>query len=98
VDRKPPRHPRKDGNHLPGYGWIFPVGDGTVNVGVGLLSTFMGWKSINTSRLMDAFSDAAPGHPPRDRDPRRRAAPPPTGSSVELARPDVRRRGDRPDR
>ena len=29
----------RDGNHLPGYGWIFPVGDGTVNVGVGLLST-----------------------------------------------------------
>ena len=28
----------------PGYGWIFPVGDGTVNVGVGLLSTFTGWK------------------------------------------------------
>ena len=25
----------RDGNHLPGYGWIFPVGDGTVNVGVG---------------------------------------------------------------
>ena len=25
----------KHGNHLPGYGWIFPVGDGTVNVGVG---------------------------------------------------------------
>ena len=34
----------RDGNHLPGYGWIFPVGDGTVNVGVGLLSTFAGWK------------------------------------------------------
>ena len=34
----------RDGNHLPGYGWIFPVGDGTVNVGVGLLSTFSGWK------------------------------------------------------
>ena len=34
----------RDGDHLPGYGWIFPVGDGTVNVGVGLLSTFAGWK------------------------------------------------------
>ena len=38
----------RDGNHLPGYGWIFPVGDGTVNVGVGLLSTFQGWKHVNT--------------------------------------------------
>ena len=42
----------KHGNHLPGYGWIFPVGDGTVNVGVGLLSTFSGWKDVNTSHLM----------------------------------------------
>jgi menaquinone-9 beta-reductase len=50
----------RDGNHLPGYGWIFPVGDGTVNVGVGLLSTFSGWKSINTSKLMDAFVATAP--------------------------------------
>ncbi|HEX4489603.1 MAG TPA: geranylgeranyl reductase family protein [Acidimicrobiia bacterium] len=50
----------RDGNHLPGYGWIFPVGDGTVNVGVGLLSTFKGWKDVNTSRLMEAFCDTAP--------------------------------------
>jgi geranylgeranyl reductase family protein len=50
----------RDGNHLPGYGWIFPVGDGTVNVGVGLLSTFRGWKDVNTSRLMEAFCDTAP--------------------------------------
>ncbi len=48
------------GNHLPGYGWVFPVGDGTVNVGVGLLSTFAGWKDVNTSRLMDAFVATAP--------------------------------------
>jgi menaquinone-9 beta-reductase len=50
----------RDGNHLPGYGWVFPVGDGTVNVGVGLLSTFSGWKSVNTSQLMDAFVATAP--------------------------------------
>jgi flavin-dependent dehydrogenase len=50
----------RDGNHLPGYGWIFPVGDGTVNVGVGLLSTFAGWKEVNTSKLMDAFVATAP--------------------------------------
>jgi geranylgeranyl reductase family protein len=52
----------RDGNHLPGYGWIFPVGDGTVNVGVGLLSTFAGWKNVNTSRLMEAFSETAPDY------------------------------------
>ena len=50
----------RDGNHLPGYGWIFPVGDGTVNVGVGLLSTFTGWKNVNTSHLMEAFCETAP--------------------------------------
>jgi geranylgeranyl reductase family protein len=50
----------KSGNHLPGYGWIFPVGDGTINVGVGLLSTFRGWKDINTSHLMEAFCATAP--------------------------------------
>lgn len=50
----------KHGNHLPGYGWIFPVGDGTVNVGVGLLSTFAGWKHVNTTRLMEAFCETAP--------------------------------------
>jgi len=50
----------KSGNHLPGYGWIFPVGDGTVNVGVGLLSTFRGWKHVNTSHLMEAFCETAP--------------------------------------
>ena len=46
----------RNGNSLPGYGWIFPVGDGTVNVGVGLLSTFRGWKSVNTSHLMNEFA------------------------------------------
>jgi geranylgeranyl reductase family protein len=52
----------KQGNHLPGYGWIFPVGDGTVNVGVGLLSTFSGFKDVNTSHLMDAFCETAPDY------------------------------------
>jgi geranylgeranyl reductase family protein len=50
----------RHGNHLPGYGWIFPVGDGTVNVGVGLLSTFSGWKHVNTTHLMEAFCETAP--------------------------------------
>jgi menaquinone-9 beta-reductase len=50
----------REGNVLPGYGWIFPVGDGRVNVGVGLLSTFAHWKDVNTSQLMDAFVEWAP--------------------------------------
>jgi geranylgeranyl reductase family protein len=49
-----------NGDVLPGYGWIFPLGDGRINVGVGLLSTFRGYKEINTSRLMEAFTAHAP--------------------------------------
>ena len=41
---------------MPGYGWIFPVGDGTVNIGVGLLSTFRDFKSVNTTHLLDAYA------------------------------------------
>ena len=50
----------KNGNVLPGYGWIFPVGDGRVNVGVGLLSTFNQWRAVNTTNLMEAFVETAP--------------------------------------
>jgi menaquinone-9 beta-reductase len=78
----------REGNHLPGYGWVFPVGDGTVNVGVGLLSTFSGWKSVNTSRLMDAFVATAP--PRWGISPESSCGPPtggklPTGGSVRPA-------------
>jgi len=49
-----------EGNVVPGYGWIFPMGDGRVNVGVGLLSTDQRWKGLNTSHLMDTFVAYAP--------------------------------------
>ncbi len=52
----------RSGNSLPGYGWIFPVGDGTINVGVGLLSTFRDWKQVNTSHLMTEFAHALPDY------------------------------------
>jgi geranylgeranyl reductase family protein len=50
----------KAGNVLPGYGWIFPVGDGRINVGVGLLSTFNQWKAVNTTHLLQSFAEYAP--------------------------------------
>jgi menaquinone-9 beta-reductase len=40
---------------LPGYGWLFPLADGTVNVGAGMLNTFAGFKEISAQRLFDAF-------------------------------------------
>ncbi|HEX6420375.1 MAG TPA: hypothetical protein VFZ77_17880, partial [Acidimicrobiales bacterium] len=45
---------------MPGYGWIFPLGDGTINVGIGLLSTFKGYKDVNTSHLMTEWAATAP--------------------------------------
>jgi len=49
-----------DGKVVPGYGWIFPLGDGRVNVGVGLLSTSDRWKKVNTTKLMQSFVAHAP--------------------------------------
>jgi len=34
-------------NQLPGYGWIFPLGDGTANVGLGILNTSKAFRSID---------------------------------------------------
>jgi flavin-dependent dehydrogenase len=45
---------------MPGYGWIFPLGDGTINVGIGLLSTFKGYKDVNTTHLMTEWAATAP--------------------------------------
>ena len=44
-----------EGKVVPGYGWIFPLGDGRVNVGVGLLSTGGAWKGVNTTKLQEYF-------------------------------------------
>jgi menaquinone-9 beta-reductase len=52
----------RNGHSLPGYGWIFPVGNGTINVGVGLLSTFKHYKDVNTTHLLDEYVATAPDH------------------------------------
>jgi geranylgeranyl reductase family protein len=45
-----------DGDALmPGYGWIFPVGDGVLNVGAGLLNTFRGFKGVSARKVFDVF-------------------------------------------
>ena len=48
------------GNAMPGYGWIFPLGDGRVNVGVGLLTTSAKWKGANTTQMLEAFCSFVP--------------------------------------
>ena len=44
------------GTPVPGYGWMFPAGDGTVNIGVGALSTMKGFKQLNLNRLLDQYA------------------------------------------
>ncbi len=43
------------GTWIPGYGWMFPCGDGTVNIGVGALSTMKGFKQLNLNHLLDSY-------------------------------------------
>jgi geranylgeranyl reductase family protein len=43
------------GTWVPGYGWMFPCGDGTVNMGVGALSTMRGFKSLNLNELLTTY-------------------------------------------
>ncbi len=50
------------GATMPGYGWVFPLGDGTVNVGVGLLSTFKRWKHVNTTHMLNDYVAQAPDY------------------------------------
>ena len=44
-----------DGRAVPGYGWMFPCGDGTVNIGVGALSTMKGFKKLNLNTLLESY-------------------------------------------
>jgi flavin-dependent dehydrogenase len=43
------------GTWVPGYGWMFPAGDGTVNIGVGALSTMKGFKQLNLNTLLASY-------------------------------------------
>lgn len=43
------------GTAVPGYGWMFPAGDGTVNIGVGALSTMKGFKRLNLNSLLESY-------------------------------------------
>jgi geranylgeranyl reductase family protein len=55
-DRSDPAHPIL----LPGYGWIFGMGDGTVNVGLGILSTSGAFKSTDYRALMRSWVAGLP--------------------------------------
>ncbi len=48
--------PDANGNPIAGYGWVIPVGDGTVNVGVAVLSTYRDVRGVNAIKLLDSFA------------------------------------------
>lgn len=47
--------PRGRSNLLPGYGWIFPLGDGTANVGLGTLSADGAPTKLDHRALLDGW-------------------------------------------
>jgi flavin-dependent dehydrogenase len=49
-----------NGDLLPGYGWVFGVGDGTSNVGLGLLNTTKAWKDTDYRKLLQSWVGGMP--------------------------------------
>jgi len=75
---------RRGDDLLPGYGWVFPLADGTVNVGVGLLNTSAHFRNINYKQLLtDWVPTVGPewGFAPDDALAKPRSAPLPMGAS-----------------
>jgi geranylgeranyl reductase family protein len=50
-----------DGSLLPGYGWVFGVGDGTSNVGLGILNTTKAWQKTDYKDLLARWTAGMPG-------------------------------------
>lgn len=55
-DRRDPSRPKL----LPGYGWAFPLHDGTVNVGLGMLSTSKAFRNTNYRAMLRQWLDSTP--------------------------------------
>jgi geranylgeranyl reductase family protein len=49
-----------DGSLLPGYGWVFGVGDGTSNVGLGILNTSAAFGKTDYRALLRRWLDHTP--------------------------------------
>jgi len=49
-----------NGDLLPGYGWVFGVGDGTSNVGLGILNTTKAWQRTDYKELLASWTSAMP--------------------------------------
>ncbi len=45
---------------LPGYGWIFGVGDGTANIGLGILNTSKAFQNVDYKQILTTWLDHTP--------------------------------------
>jgi menaquinone-9 beta-reductase len=47
-------------NLLPGYGWIFPCGDGTANVGLGILNSSQAFRQVDYRQILRSWLSNTP--------------------------------------
>jgi len=48
------------GDQLPGYGWVFPLGGGRANIGLGYCNSYKNWHQINATQLLGEFLGTLP--------------------------------------
>ena len=48
------------GDQLPGYGWVFPLGGGRVNIGLGYMNSYKNWQQINATQFLGEFLATLP--------------------------------------
>ncbi len=53
---------RSDGALLPGYGWVFGLADGTVNIGLGILNTSEAFGNVDYRDLLRRWMRETPEH------------------------------------
>jgi menaquinone-9 beta-reductase len=52
--------PPQQSNLLPGYGWIFGVGDGTANVGLGILNSSKAFQQVDYKQILHTWLATTP--------------------------------------
>ena len=48
------------GDQLPGYGWVFPMGNGRLNIGLGYVTSYKNWQAINATQFLGEFLRTLP--------------------------------------
>ena len=50
------------GDQLPGYAWVFPMGGGRLNIGLGYVNSYRDWQAINATAFLGEFLATLPPH------------------------------------